>query len=311
MSKIYVIGGANIDIQGYSHQPLMFQDSNVGNVSYSFGGVARNIAENLVLLQNDVSFVSAIGQDLFGDDMYNYCQSIGMDLTYCVRPECNSSIYLAIMDNKNDMTLAINDMGILKNIDIDLLKKVFKNIKKDDVMVMDTNLEESIITYMLENCPCPIYLDPISSTKAKKAILHLSHVHMLKPNRLEAETMSGIFLGSKENYVKCLDYFLSQGVNEVVISLGKEGVIAANKQKKYWLRHAFVPMKNATGAGDAFLAGFVHQAVKNNDFISCVKCAIASAIINVQSVYTVSEKMFITEIEKVLETVEMEIEEIC
>ena len=50
---------------------------------------------------------------------------------------------------------------------------------------------------------------------------------------------------------------------------------------------------------------------KKNDFVTCVKCAIASAIINVQSVQTVSEKMFITEIEKVLETIEMEIEELC
>ena len=60
MSRVYVIGGANIDIQGYSHKPLMFQDSNVGSVSYSYGGVARNIAENLVMVdvngQEDLLF---------------------------------------------------------------------------------------------------------------------------------------------------------------------------------------------------------------------------------------------------------------
>ncbi|MBQ7892079.1 MAG: bifunctional hydroxymethylpyrimidine kinase/phosphomethylpyrimidine kinase [Erysipelotrichaceae bacterium] len=311
MSRVYVIGGANIDIQGYSHKPLMFQDSNVGSVSYSYGGVARNIAENLVLLQDKVSFISAIGQDVFGENMYQYCEHIGMDMSNCIRPKCNTSIYLAIMDNKNDMALAINDMAILEHIDHKLLDKVFAKIHPDDVMVMDTNLEEKMITYMLEKCPCPIYLDPISSIKAKKAIHHLANVYMLKPNRLEAEAMSGIYLGDKENYVKCLDYFLEQGVNEVVISLGKEGVIATNGKQKVWIRHAFVEMKNATGAGDAFLAGYIHKALAKEDFISCVKCAIASAIINVQSTYTVSEKMFITEIENVLNTVEMEIEELC
>ena len=72
MTRIYVVGGANIDIQGYSNKPLMFQDSNVGKVSYSYGGVARNIAENLALLNDDVCFVSAIGQDMFGSTMYQY-----------------------------------------------------------------------------------------------------------------------------------------------------------------------------------------------------------------------------------------------
>ena len=61
MSRVYVIGGANIDIQGYSHKPLMFQDSNVGSVSYSYGGVARNIAENLARVGVKTEFISILG----------------------------------------------------------------------------------------------------------------------------------------------------------------------------------------------------------------------------------------------------------
>ena len=311
MTKVYVIGGANIDIQGYSHKPLMFQDSNVGNVSYSYGGVARNIAENLALLQDKVCFVSAIGQDVFGNGMYQYCKDIGIDMQYCMRPKQNSSIYLAIMDNKNDMALAINDMSILKHIDTSLLEKVFKQMTKEDVMVMDTNLDTEIVEYMLEHCPCPIYLDPISSIKAKKICSYLNYIHMIKPNRLEAETISGIYLDGKESYGKCLDYFLEQGVKEVVISLGKDGVIASDGKQKVWIRHDVVPMKNATGAGDAFIAGYIHYTTHQNDFITCVKCAIASAILNVASAQTVSEKMYQSEIEKIVETVEMEIENLC
>ena len=311
MTRIYVVGGANIDIQGYSNKPLMFQDSNIGKVSYTYGGVARNIAENLALLSDEVSFVSAIGQDMFGSTMYQYCKDIGMDMTYCIQSKHSSSVYLAIMDDKNDMALAINDMSILDLIDVAHLDKVFKQMHRDDILVMDTNLKGEIIEYMLENCPCPVYLDPISAVKAVKVYHHMKYIHMMKPNRLEAETMCGWYLNSKENYKKCLNYFLEQGVKEIVVSLGADGVIASNGKQKVWIRHKFVPMQNATGAGDAFISGYIHKAAQKADFITCVKYAIASAMLNVQSVLTVSEKMHCDELDKIIETMEMEIEELC
>ncbi|MDD6467718.1 MAG: carbohydrate kinase family protein [Erysipelotrichaceae bacterium] len=311
MAKAYVIGGANIDIQGASNHPLVLQDSNIGNVSYSFGGVARNIAENLALLKDEVVFVSAMGNDPFGKDMYQYCQSLGMDLTYCVQANQTSSMYLAIMDEKNDMALAINDMRILKHIDQSLLETVFSKIRPDDILIMDTNLDKEIITYLLDHCPCPIYLDPISTTKAKKICPYLDQIHMMKPNRMEAEIISGIYLDSKENYKKALQYFLDQGVEEIIISLGKDGVIAADRNQQFWMKHAFVPMKNATGAGDSFLAGYIHQTLKHANLEERVRFAIASAILTVSSEFTVSEYMSQDAVNQVLETIEMEKIELC
>lgn len=311
MAKAYVIGGANIDIQGASVKPLVLQDSNIGTVSYSFGGVARNIAENLALLKDEVVFVSAMGNDPFGKDMYRYCQSVGMDLRYCVQANQTSSMYLAIMDEKNDMALAINDMRILKHIDQSLLETVFANLQPEDILVMDTNLDKEIIEYLLEHCPCRIYLDPISTTKAQKICPYLDHIHMIKPNRMEAEIISGIYLDSEKNYKKALDYFLEQGVREVVISLGKEGVIAADQTQKFWMKHSFVPMKNATGAGDAFLAGYIHQTLNHADLETRVRYAIASAILTVSSEFTVSEKMSQQTVETIVNTIEMEKIELC
>ena len=43
---ILSIGGANVDIQGYSYSPIKPHDSNPGKVSVSYGGVAKNIIDN-------------------------------------------------------------------------------------------------------------------------------------------------------------------------------------------------------------------------------------------------------------------------
>ncbi|MEA4820923.1 MAG: PfkB family carbohydrate kinase, partial [Erysipelotrichales bacterium] len=58
--SIYVIGGANIDIQGTPFEKLKYKDSNPGIISYSFGGVARNVAENLARLGDNVNFISVL-----------------------------------------------------------------------------------------------------------------------------------------------------------------------------------------------------------------------------------------------------------
>jgi len=311
MNKVYVIGGANIDIQGTSFSRLVDKDSNPGLISYSFGGVGRNIAENLALLKENVRFVSAFGNDLYGIDMYRYCESVGVNMSFSIKANQNTSTYLAVMDENSDMAIAINDMRILTHIDEELISKVFNEVDSNDILILDTNLDEKMINHILLNCPCSVYMDPISTVKATKIKPLLKHIYMLKPNKLEAQQLSGIMLDSELNYVRTLDYFLDAGIEEIVISLGKNGVIAGNKKEKFWIKHSFVQMQNATGAGDSFLAGYVHKAMQGKDMDTKVRFAIASAILNVQSKFTVSELMSVNEVQKVLNEIEMERTELC
>ena len=66
MSDIVIIGGINIDIEGYPYRQLKYQDSNPGKILIAYGGVGRNIAENAARMGADVAMVSAIGSDEIG-----------------------------------------------------------------------------------------------------------------------------------------------------------------------------------------------------------------------------------------------------
>ena len=46
-SAVTCVGGANIDVQGFSNAPVNMRDSNPGVIRLCPGGVGRNIAENL------------------------------------------------------------------------------------------------------------------------------------------------------------------------------------------------------------------------------------------------------------------------
>ena len=73
MSKIYVIGGANVDISARSFNQIVDYDSNPGKVSYSFGGVAHNIARNLSNIGCKVDYITAFSNDHFGRQLVNQC----------------------------------------------------------------------------------------------------------------------------------------------------------------------------------------------------------------------------------------------
>ena len=49
-SHVLVIGAAGLDTKGHAHGSLRTGTSNPGTIRISFGGVARNVAENLARL---------------------------------------------------------------------------------------------------------------------------------------------------------------------------------------------------------------------------------------------------------------------
>lgn len=58
---VCMVGGANMDIQGFPGGTFRFRDSNPGSVKLSLGGVGRNIAENMVKLGLMTKLLTVVG----------------------------------------------------------------------------------------------------------------------------------------------------------------------------------------------------------------------------------------------------------
>ena len=291
MGKVYVIGGANIDIIGFASYELIEADSNIGKVKYSFGGVGRNIAENLARLITPVSLVTIFTTDLFGEMLVKDCHFLNIDTKYSKFVAETTSTYMALLNKEHDLKWALADMSILEYFNTEMFQTVFSKMNNKDILVVDTNLPEDLLAYVLENSPVPVYLDPISTTKVLKVKDHLSQIYMMKPNLLEAEALSKIVVKSTQDYAQLLDCFLLKGVKEIIISLGENGVLVGTNSEKSWFKHKFLEMENATGAGDSFLAGYLALTLQNKSIDEKVSFAIGCAVKTVQSEATVSKEL--------------------
>lgn len=300
---VCILGGTNIDIVGFSYDNLKFSDSNPGNIKFSLGGVGRNIGENICRLGIETKIISVIGNDVYGRKVIDEGRAIGLDFDHTMKLEGETtSVYMSVLDQRGDMKVAISSMDIYEKMTIDYIKSKKSVIENSRICVIDTNIPKEVIEYVVNNMKnTKFFLDTVSTSKAMKVKDIIHKFHTIKPNKIEAEMLSGIQINSIDDLEKASDYFLNGGVKNVFISLGEEGVYYNNGKEKGIFKPKKVKMINANGAGDAFVAGLVYSELNDFSLIKTLKFASACSAITVEHKDTINPNMSLENINKKLE----------
>ncbi len=296
-SYAVVVGGVNVDIGGKSFAPLVEADSNPGTVHVSLGGVGRNIAHNLSLMGTDVRMLTAFGDDVHGQRIAASCAELGIDASHARRiTGGTTSTYLYLTDEKGEMVLAVSDMEICKKITPTYLAGNLNLLQNAQVVVTDTNIPEESLIYLAENCTAPLFCDPVSTIKAEKLRPILGKIHTLKPNRLEAELLSGVKIETMEDVEKAADKLLQMGVHRLFISLGSDGVYAAMGKERIHLQNLPGKMINTTGCGDAFMGALAWAYLEGMNLRETALAGLAAGSIAMESTETINPAMSATAI---------------
>lgn len=305
-NHIVVVGSSNMDVTGYSDKKLVYGDSNPGKIACTPGGVGRNIAENLALLGQDTHLVSMIGDDFYGMQLIEHTRKAGVNMDHChVVKGDSTSTYLSLLDEAGEMILAINDMGIIDKLTPSLLNESKQLIQHAKLLIIDCNLQSEALAWLFSNAgSVPIFVDTVSAFKSHKIKDWLSHIHTLKPNRLEAEMLSGIKINSDKDIPAVIDWFHKQGVQRIAISTGAEGVYYSEiNGEQGWSASIPTTIISVTGAGDAMLAGLAHGYLDNMSFYQSVRFAQACSSLTLSSEFTNNPNLSINCVQNILESV--------
>lgn len=284
-----VIGGVNMDVGGISYKKLIPEDSNPGKVHMSLGGVGRNIAHNMALLGIDTRMITVLGDDLYAQKIASSCGELGIDLSKSLRvPGGTTSTYLFIADENGDMSLALSDMDIFQHLKPSILASRLSWVNNAQIAVVDSNIPEETIVWLCEHAEVPIFADPVSVAKAEKFRNVLGKIHTLKPNRLEAELLSGVSIHDEESLNRAADVLLSEGMHRVFISLGAEGVLVADQNERKHYPNIPGNMVSTTGCGDAFMAALVWAYLQGTDLEGSTMAALAASSIAMESIETIN-----------------------
>lgn len=285
-SKVLVIGGANIDYVGRSFSKLVKEDSNPGTVTWSFGGVARNIVENLAYLSAAPTFITAISPYDLGSEMIKHLEKLDVVLEMPALPKrCSTNSYLAILDETGEMQAGLADTTIISYLDVDYMKRLDNLIDSFEYIVFDTNLNTETIAYL-----CDAYqhkkliVDGISTTKVRKLRAHLHQIYLIKCNYLEACELSG-----HTDNEEILQFFKQSGVQKAIITHGAKALwYLDNGHFKKTLIPPVDKIINVTGAGDALLAGVVARLIENDSLAAAVTFGIKVSQLTLKTSLTVN-----------------------
>ena len=287
-----VVGGVNMDIGGAARAPLVRADSNPGTVRMSLGGVGRNIAHNMALLGLDVRLLTAFGDDLYAQRIAASCGELGIDISRALQiPGEHTSTYLFIADERGEMELALSDMEIYRHITPSFLSSRFQLLQNAQLVVVDANIPADAIRWLADHVAPPIFADPVSTAKADKLRPVLGKLHTLKPNRMEAELLSGVAIRDEAGLNQAADKLLETGLRRVFISLGGDGVLAADHSGRVRLPCGEGRVVNTTGCGDAFMAALVWAYLEGTALEGTARAGLAAASIAMESAETINGAM--------------------
>ncbi|MDC9595324.1 PfkB family carbohydrate kinase [Xenorhabdus anantnagensis] len=303
-SYAVTVGATNMDVTSYVFSELIYEDSNPGKNKSTAGGVGRNIAHNIALLGNESYLISVIGDDFYGETLFEQTKLSGVytDYLHKLAGEVTST-YNSLIDEQGEMRVAVNDMNILEKLTPALLSQSKTLIQNAGVLIVDCNLTEDALEWLFchaENIP--IFVDTVSTFKANKIRHWLSHIHTLKPNRLEAEILSGIKIMTLADAVDVAAWFHQQGVQRLALSMGTDGVYYSEMGGVAGYSPTIpINIVNTNGAGDAMMAGLAHCWLERMTLEESIRFSQGCSALTLSSELTNYPNLSCSKVKKLLE----------
>lgn len=284
------IGGANFDYTFRLDDQLMMHTSNPVRSNISYGGVVRNIAENLVRLTNEVALMTLVGEDASGRELLSNMGDM-MDVSPSEMLDKQSTGgYYSVISKDGNMDVGFADMSINDLMDREWILSHKRYLNMSSLLIADTNMKkealESLIEFANEE-EKKLVIVGVSGPKMKHVPRELTGVELMICNLDESQAY---FHTDEVNPEKHIALWRNAGVRKIVITLGKEGVIFGQAQSVKQIDSWLVKNEDivdVTGAGDAFSAAVVDGILQDKTLEISVKYGIVNASLTIQSSHSV------------------------
>lgn len=232
------------------------------------GGAPANVAAAISKLGAEAYFCGTVGDDAFGgflEDTLNN-NNINTELLFKIKNNTTFA-FVSLMENgERDFEFARDadecltfDMISDRLEEFDLyhfgsatafmggnLKDTYFKLKEyaksnNKIISFDANYRESLFGNNKEEF-----------IKCCKEFIVDSNI--VKLSEEEAKLISGI-----EDIKEASQYIVNLGCENLMVTLGKEGTLLSNREKQILIKTKEVKMKDATGAGDAFIGAIIAQ----------------------------------------------------
>ncbi|MEQ1552861.1 MAG: ribokinase [Ferruginibacter sp.] len=281
-NNILVIGSANTDMVVKAKTlPLPGETLLGGTFFMNAGGKGANQAVAAARLGGNVALVAKVGNDIFGKQTIADLQKENIETEYIFADETAPSGTALIMLNEDGENCIVVAPGANANLmPIDIFKVC--NIQEATIILMqlETPLQtiEAVVKMAKENKQ-KIIINPAPAQLLSNKIL--DGLFLITPNETEATLLTEVVVVDEVTASIAGDVFINKGVQNVIITLGKQGAFFKNKTMQFVVPAPIVKALDTTAAGDTFSGAIAVAITENMDWQSAIKFAVQAASISV------------------------------
>ena len=278
----------------------------------SIGGLYHSVAYLCFLAGNDFRIVplARVGQDFWPELQSAFSELPGLDAQHLiVAPQENTRvklIYKSATERDEVTTEPMPPLGICEVKGLAAVKGILVN------MISGEDLQLSALQWLARETAASLYFDLHTLALGRDAAGRrfyrmppdwqdwIACGDFLQLNRDEARLLAGLPAGSGvEAFHDFLESLLRLGPQGVLLTLGREGVVAAFRDRSQVTKIRKLAPKSVSGrpvdvigCGDAFGAAFLAHYLRRGDFFEAAQFATTIATLNTTFLGSLTREQF-------------------
>lgn len=295
---ILVIGSSNTDMVVKARSlPTPGETILGGDFFMNPGGKGANQAVAAARLGGNVTFVTKVGNDLFGNQAIEHFKEENIETKFCLIDSKNpSGVALITVDTKSEncIVVASGSNNNLLPVDLEPLKDL---IAKSGILLMQLEIPLSTVITAARQAHVAgskVILNPAPACDLPNELF--STLFLITPNETEASLLTNIEVKDIETATQAAQALKKKGVRNVIITMGSKGALLVAEEELIFIPAEKVVAIDTTAAGDVFNGALAVAISQNISLKNAVIFANKAAAISVTRMGAQLSAPYLTEI---------------
>jgi len=254
MPKIIVVGSSNTDMVVKTQRFPEPGETIIGGDFFMFpGGKGANQAVAAVRAGGEVTFICAVGDDVFGQNALDGYREEGIDVDSAkIVKDAASGVALITVneEGENEIVVASGTNAKLSPI---YVSEVMDEMDNDGIFLTQLETPTETVEYLARYSKLtnqPLIINPAPAQELSDDVL--DGLFLITPNETEAKILTGIPVDDDSSMATAALALLNKGVQNVIITLGSRGAFFMNHEERFLVPSTKVEAIDTTAAGDVF-----------------------------------------------------------
>ncbi|HET7578897.1 MAG TPA: ribokinase [Bacillales bacterium] len=267
MSDIIVVGSVNMDmVVNVDKRPAKGETVLGDHFFMTPGGKGANQAYAAAKLGGDVTFIGAMGQDIFRERLTNQLKSVNINTEYIhISETAPTGTAFITIDREGDNSIVVA-ANANTELTPDILRKKEEAFRHAKLLMIQLEIPiETVLeaVKLAKKHGLRVLLDPAPARELPESLF--PDIDFLTPNQTEMEQLTGVKVADVKSAEVASTILLDKGVKTVFAKMGNRGVTVVSPHTIRHNQGYRVHAIDTTAAGDAFAGAVGLSLVEKDD----------------------------------------------